>query len=93
MNRVQRIAVVPLGMGLGVFFVITYVLCVLFGLIVSAESMHRLLPMLLPGFTWIIWPSFAIGLAWAFAYGWNVALVFVPLHNFFASRGGLLRSV
>lgn len=91
MNRMDRVSVVPLGMSLGVFFDITYVLCVIFGLIVPAESMHQLLPMLLPGFTWITWSSFVLGLAWAFAYGWYVAVVFVPLHNFFALRGGRRR--
>jgi hypothetical protein len=50
-------------MSLAVFFVITYALCVLFGLIVPAELMHQILPMLLPGFSWITWPSFVLGLA------------------------------
>lgn len=92
MNRTRRVAVVPLGMSLGIFFVITYALCVLFGLVVPAEPMHRLLPMLLPGFSWITWPSFVLGLAWAFAYGWYAALVFAPIHNFFAARGEKQRS-
>jgi hypothetical protein len=87
MNRTKRIAVIPLGLSLGLFFVITFVLCVLYGLATPAEPMHRLLPMLLPGFTWISWPSFLLGLAWAFGYGWYVALIFAPLHNFFAARG------
>jgi len=92
MNRTKRIAVVPLGMSLAVFFVITYALCVLFGLIVPAELMHQILPMLLPGFSWITWPSFVLGLAWAFGYGWYVALVFAPIHNFFAARAEKQRS-
>ena len=34
MNTTPRLAVVPLGLSLATFFVITYVLCVLFGLYV-----------------------------------------------------------
>jgi hypothetical protein len=43
---------------------------------------------LLPGFTWLTWPSFFLGLVESFAYGWYVALIFGPLFNFFASRFG-----
>jgi hypothetical protein len=38
---------------------------------------------LLPGFTWISWASFLLGLIEAFAYGWYIALVFGPLYNLF----------
>lgn len=48
--------------------------------------MHQLLPQLLPGFTWITWPSFLAGLVWSFVYGWYVAVVFGPLFNLFAAR-------
>ena len=92
MTTSHRLAVVPLGLSLAAFFVITYLLCVLFGFILPLESMHRLLPMLLPGFVWLTWPAFLIGLAWAFVYGWYVAVVFVPLYNFFAARSGGQRS-
>lgn len=81
-----RLAIVPLGLSLSVFSVITYVLCVLFGIFVSDQGMHQLLPQLLPWFTWITWPSFFIGLLWSFVYGWYVAVVFAPLFNFFSAR-------
>ena len=48
--------------------------------------MHQLLAQLLPGFTWITWPSFLLGLLWSVVYGWYVAVVFVPLFNFFSAR-------
>jgi len=86
MNTTPRLAVVPLGLSLATFFVITYVLCVLFGLYVSDRGMHQLLAQLLPGFTWITWPSFLLGLLWSVVYGWYVAVVFVPLFNFFSAR-------
>jgi hypothetical protein len=87
MTATPRILIVPLGLSLGMFFVITYVLCVVFGLVVSDQGMHQLFPMLLPGFTWLTWPSFLLGLIESFASGWYVALVFGPLFNFFAARG------
>jgi hypothetical protein len=86
MNTTARLPVVPLGLSLSSFFVITYVLCVLFGIFVSDRGVHQLLPLLLPGFTWITWPSFFLGLVWSFVYGWFVAVVFAPLFNFFAVR-------
>lgn len=86
MNAVKRFSIVPLGLSLGTFFVITYVICVLFGIFVSDRGMHQSLAQLLPGFTWITWPSFFVGLFWSFIYGWYVAVVFVPLFNFFSAR-------
>ena len=86
MNTTARLAIVPLGLSLGSFFVITYTLCVLYGLLVSEVGMHQLLALLLPGFTWITWPSFFLGLVWSFAFGWYVAVVIAPLFNFFAAR-------
>lgn len=81
-----RIPLVAFGLGLSLFLAISYVLCVAYGLIVANQGMHQLLSAILPGFTWITWPSFLLGLLWALAAGWYVALVFTPLFNFFAAR-------
>lgn len=86
MNATARLAIIPMGLSLGSLLVITYVLCVLFGILVSDRGMHQLLAQLLPGFTWITWPSFFLGLVWSFVYGWYVAVVFAPLYNFFNAR-------
>ena len=83
---VSRLPVVALGMSLGSFLALTFVLCVLFDLWFPARAMNPLWAPLLPGFTWISWTSFALGLIEAFAYGWYVALVFGPLYNFFAAK-------
>lgn len=85
-RSIARVPSVALGMGLGSFLAVTFVLCVLFDLWFPALAMHPVWAPLLPGFTWISWPSFFLGLAEAFAYGWYVALVFGPLYNFFAAR-------
>jgi hypothetical protein len=87
-QSVVRIPVLALGMSLGLFIVVTYLLCVLFDLWFPAQAMNPVWTPLLPGFTWLTWPSFFLGLAEAFAYGCYVALVFGPLYNFFAAKFG-----
>jgi hypothetical protein len=77
---------VALGMGLGSLLSITFVLCVLFDLWFPAWAMNPVWSVLLPGFVWISWPSFFLGLAETFAYGWYAALVFAPVYNYFAAR-------
>lgn len=86
LRSVSRIPLVALGMSLGAFLAITFVLCVLFDLWFPAQAMNPVWAPLLPGFTWLSWASFALGLVETFAYGWYVALVFAPLYNFFAAR-------
>ncbi len=81
-----RIPVAALGMSLGTFLALTFVLCVLFDLWFPALAMNPLWAPLLPGFTWISWTSFLLGLIEAFSYGWYIALIFAPLYNFFAAK-------
>jgi len=81
-----HIPVFTLGWSLSAFLAITYVLCVLYDLWVPGQAMSSTWLKLLPGFTWLSWSSFLLGLVEAFAYGWYSALVFGPLFNFFARR-------
>ena len=83
-----RIPVAALGMALGNFLALTFVLCVLFDLWLPDFSMHAVWAPLLPGFTWIGWGSFTLGLIESFAYGWYVALILGPMFNFFAAWSG-----
>ncbi len=83
---VPLIPVVSLGMSLGTFIALTFVLCVLFDLWFPALAMNSVWGKLLPGFTWISWPSFFLGLVESFGYGWYIALIFGPLFNFFSAR-------
>ena len=83
---VPRLPVVVLGLSLGLFFVITYILCVIFDLLFPGQAMHQNWLPLLPGFTWLTGPGFLLGLVESFAYGWYVALIFGPLFNFFAVK-------
>ncbi len=59
-----------------------YVLCVAYDLAFGAE-MYRAWMELLPGFRWISWGSFALGLIEVLVYGVFFGLVFAPLYNFF----------
>lgn len=85
-NGAVRIPVFALGMSLGLFLAITFVVCVAFDLLFPGMAMNETWLRLLPGFTWLSWPSFLLGLVESFAYGWYVALIFGPLFNLFAAR-------
>ncbi len=80
-----RIPVIPFGLSLGLFFTITFILCVGFDLLFPGQAMYQTWLRLLPGFTWLTGPSFLLGLVESFAYGWYVALIFGPLFNLCAS--------
>jgi len=86
-SRVALIPIVPLGLALGLFFVISYVACILLYLILPGAVLnHAVLMLFLPGFQLLDWGSFFLGLVESFGYGWYVALIFGPLYNFFARR-------
>ena len=81
---IPRLPVLAFGMSLGTFLAVTYALCVGFDLLFPGQAMYQTWLRLLPGFTWLTWPSFLLGLVESFAYGWYIALVFGPLVNLFA---------
>jgi hypothetical protein len=85
-SEAPRIPLVVFGLSLGLFLSITYVLCVGFDLLLPGQAMYQAWLRLFPGFTWLTWSSFLLGLVESFAYGWYVALIFCPLFNFFAAR-------
>jgi hypothetical protein len=85
--NVSRIPIVALGWSLSLFLALSFTLCVLLGLFLPDWGRHQPWLQFFPGFTWLTWPSFFLGLIESFAYGWYVALIFGPLFDFFASRG------
>ncbi|RIK53722.1 MAG: hypothetical protein DCC59_06260 [Chloroflexi bacterium] len=48
--------------------------------------MQNLYELLLPGFTFISWGAFFLGLVEIFVGGFLTAVLFVPLYNYFVSR-------
>jgi hypothetical protein len=78
----NRLSILRVGLVLGLFLVISYALCVGYGLLVPEQfRMHTAWEALLPGFTWLSPVSFFIGLVESFAYGFYISVVFVPIYN------------
>jgi len=50
--------------------------------------MHTFLESVLPGFEWLTWWGFLLGLIESFLYGVYAGLVFVPIYNFLYRRWG-----
>ena len=73
---------------LGIFTAFTFILCVLYGLVVP-EKLHGMvgfLEMILPAFKWLTFGGFILGLIESFLYGVYAGLVFVPIYNFLSKR-------
>ncbi len=74
------------GHASSLFLAISFTLCVLFDLMFPEHAMFEAWQKLLPGFEWISWKSYFIGLAWSYGYGWYFALIWVPIYNFVVTR-------
>ncbi len=81
----KRLTIRGTAISLGLFFDVSFVLCVLWGL--AVPQFHAkgvpLLEAIIPGFTWLTPQSFVLGLVWSALVGIYVAVVFVPLFNYF----------
>ncbi|RMF59184.1 MAG: hypothetical protein D6748_07000 [Calditrichaeota bacterium] len=76
-----------LSLSLGLFFSLSFVLCVLYGLLTpSSLHMHPFLEAVLPGFRWISIGSFLLGLIESFLWGIYIGMVFTPIYNFFKKQ-------
>jgi hypothetical protein len=74
-------------MSLGCWMAATFTICVLGGVIAPGLPIpHRTLELLLPGFTWISFGSFVLGLVETFLYGFYARWLCASLHNVFARR-------
>lgn len=78
----SRLSIWRMGLVAGLFLVISYALCVGYGLLVPEQfRMHTAWQPFLPGFTWLSLPSFLLGLVETFAYGFYFSVIFVPIYN------------
>ncbi len=84
----QGISLVALGHATSIFLATTFALCVAFDLLFPAHAMYESWQKLLPGFHWLSWSSFFIGLIESYGYGWYFALIWAPLYNVFATKSG-----
>jgi len=74
------------GHATSLLLAISFTLCVGFDLAFPRMAMYQSWQALLPGFEWISWSSFLLGLVESYGYGWYVALIWVPLYNVFNAR-------
>lgn len=82
----KGLSLVAVGHATSLFFAIAFSLCVLFDLVFPEHAMYQTWQQLLPGFEWLDWKSYLLGLVESYGYGWFVALIWVPLYNVFAAK-------
>ena len=83
----EPFSITVVGLSLSLFLVISYVICLIGYLVFPGLPIaHAALSIFLPGFKLLDWQSFFLGLVESFAWGWYVAVILVPLYNFFAKR-------
>lgn len=82
----QRISLYAVGQATGFLLAISFILCVAFDLVFPDQAMFQAWQKLLPGFVWLSWKSFALGVIETYAYGWYFALIWVPLYNVFTAK-------
>jgi len=75
---------------LGIFMAITFILCVLYGLVVPQRlhGMSDFLEAVLPAFRWLTFGGFLLGIVESFLYGAYIGIVFVPIYNFMNRKVG-----
>lgn len=75
------------ALSLGVFAAVSFVVCVLWGLLLPESlHMHGFLELVLPAFKWLSVGSFVVGLVESFLFGVYVGVVYVPISNYFTNR-------
>ena len=74
---------------LGIFMAITFILCVLYGLVVPQRlhGMSDFLEAVLPAFRWMTFGGILLGVVESFLYGAYIGIVFVPIYNFLNKNG------
>ena len=60
----------------------SFVFCVTYGMLAPSGIHNAFLEQVLPGFKWLTWSGFLVGLIESFLYGAYAGLVFVPIYNF-----------
>lgn len=78
--NIVRQSIIRWGWILSLFLLISYLICIVFGLIApNSMHMHEAWAPLLPGFEWLTLSGFLSGALGSFAYGWYIALLGVAL--------------
>ena len=70
------------SLALGLTFAISFLICVLWGLLLPASlHMHQFLELVLPGFAWLSFGSAILGLVESFLFGVHFGVIYVPIFN------------
>jgi hypothetical protein len=77
----STLSLTAIGHATSLFFGISFVLCVAVSLIFPAHTMAQSLQQILPGFEWLTFKGFLLGLAETYGYGWYATLIWVPIYN------------
>ena len=75
------LSVLAVGHATSAFLAITFALCVGYDLFLPGHAMFHAWQQLLPGFRWLSWGTFLLGLVESYAYGWYAAAIWVPIYN------------
>jgi len=77
----------PIAWTLAVFSAMVFTLDMLLGVLFpNWWVMQNLYELLLPGFTFISWGAYFLGLVEIFIGGFLTAVLFVPIYNYFVSH-------
>ena len=82
----NRLSLSAIGHATSLFLLITFILCVGFDFIFPDHAMYEAWQKLLPGFKWISWESFFLGMLETYSYGWYFALIWVPIYNVIVAK-------
>jgi hypothetical protein len=74
------------GTAMSLFLVCSFLFCIALGSVSTRADLHNAWFTLLPGVTWLSWRSVAVGIVETIAYGWFIAVVYVPLYNWALRR-------
>ncbi len=77
----SKLSLIAVGHATSFLIVLSYILCVVFDLIFPQYAMNQTWQNLLPGFKWLSWTSFSLGLFESYIYGWFIALIWTPVFN------------
>lgn len=83
----KSISLTAVGHATSLVLAISFTLCVGFDILFPQYAMYEVWQKLLPGFKFISFGSFFLGLIETYAYGWYFALIWVPIYNLTLARG------
>lgn len=86
-RRINMLNIKVVTWSLALFGAVTFLVCILYGLIVP-EPLHMtpFLEQVLPGFRWLTFGGFVVGLAESFLYGAYAGALFSAIYNWIWKR-------